>query len=128
MKTLADKAAGYKTLVANLVLCLIVLGLSVAFVVVKREVKSYESIMNLIILGCSVVAILLMLVIHNKVRSPILRLIIMFLGIALLVTGVLLIVDLSNNEDNIKYVGYVNGGFSIVLGLLFVVENVLILK
>ena len=128
MKTLADKAAGYKTLVANLVLCLIVLGLSVAYVVVKGEVKSNESIMNLIILGCSVVAILLMLVIHNKVRSPILRLIIMFLGIALLVTGVLLIVDLSNNEDNIKYVGYVNGGFSIVLGLLFVVENVLILK
>lgn len=128
MKTLADKASGYKTLVANLVLCLIVLGLSVAYIAVKREVKSNESIINLTILGCVVVSILLMLIIHNKVRSPILRLILMFLGIGLLVLGVLLIVDLSNSDETIRYVGYVNGGVSIVVGLLFVVENVLILK
>ena len=128
MKTLADKASGYKTLVANLVLCLIVLGLSVAYIAVKREVKSNESIINLTILGCVVVSILLMLVIHNKVRSPILRLILMFLGIGLLVLGVLLVVDLSDSDETIRYVGYVNGGFSMVVGLLFVVENVLILK
>ena len=128
MKTLADKASGYKTLVANLVLCLIVLGLSVAYIAVKREVKSNESIIILTILGCVVVSILLMLVIHNKVRSPILRLILMFLGIGLLVLGVLLVVDLSDSDEIIRYVGYVNGGFSMVVGLLFVVENVLILK
>ena len=128
MKTLADKASGYKTLVANLVLCLISLGLSVAYIAVKKEVKSNESIMSLTILGCVVVSILLMLVIHNKVRSPILRLILMFLGIVLLVLGVLLIVDLSDSDETIRYVGYVNGGVSIVVGLLFVVENVLILK
>ena len=128
MKTLAEKATGYKTLVVNLVLSIIVLGLSVAFVAVKREVNSNESILNLTTLGCSVVAILLMLVIHNKVRSPILRLILMFLGIGLLVIGILLIVDLSDSTETLKYLGYTNGGFSVVLGLLFVVENVLILK
>lgn len=128
MKTLAEKASGYKTLVSNLVLCLIILGLSVASIAIKREFKSNESIMNLTILGCSVVSILLMLIIHNKVRSPILRLILMFLGIGLLVVGVLLIIDLSDNEENMRYLGYVNAGFSMVVGLLFVVENIIILK
>ena len=128
MKTVAEKVSGYKTLVVNPILSLICLGLSVAFIAVKQEVKSDESILNLTILGCSVVAILLMLVIHNKVKSPILRLILMFLGIGLLVIGVLLIVDLSENDEVLKYVGYVNGGFSMVLGLLFVVEKVIILK
>ena len=128
MKTLADKAAGYKTLVANLTLCLIVFGLSVAQIAIKREFKSNESIMNLTLVGCSVVSILIMLIIHNKVRSPILRLILMFLGIGLLVIGVLLIVDLSDNDEILRYLGYVNGGFSMALGLLLIVENVIILK
>ena len=128
MKNLSNQAQGYKALVINIVLCIIILGLSVSYVAVKREVKSSESIMNLTLLGCAVVCILLMLVIHNKVKSPILRLLLLFLGIGLLVIGILLIIGLNNNEDNIRYLGFINGGFSVVAGILFVIENVLILK
>ena len=81
MKNLSNQAQGYKALVINIVLCIIILGLSVSYVAVKREVKSSESIMSLTLLGCAVVGILLMLVIHNKVKSPILRLLLLFLGI-----------------------------------------------
>ena len=128
MKNLSNQSQGYKAFVINIVLCIIILGLSVSYVAVKREVKSSESIMNLTLLGCAVVCILLMLVIHNKVKSPILRLLLLFLGIGLLVIGILLIIGLNNNEDNIRYLGFINGGFSVVAGILFVIENVLILK
>jgi len=127
-QTLSNQNSGKKSLVLNLILCLSVIALSIAYLVIKREFKSNESIMTIIAGGCCVVAILLMLVIHNKVRSPILRLILSLLGIGLLVVGVLLIVDLSDNEDMIKYIGYVNGGFSVVVGLLLVINNILILK
>lgn len=128
MKAQSQQKSGTKSLVLNLVLCLIVLSLSIVYLAIKREFKSEESIMNMMIGGFSIVTILLILIIHNKVKSPILRLFLTLLGIGLLVVGILLIIDLSNNEDRLKYIGYVNGGFSIVLALLLVIENVLILK